>query len=419
MKSVPTISGENLDFRFRRAHLLYVLLVVYAIFSSPMPNQIGAEIVIIAALLIYYSDPLKILNFRRFLNPSEVDYKKFRISSAISFFYFASIPLVVAVYKSNLAVDVVRDYIPLLFFYIPFLFHHRVNDYSESDFRRLCFFISLVGVIMAVRFLSLAVTDVAAIGMEHMGFDGFLVLSAEPSILFALIYLPMASHRFISENGLGFRSVVIFLIGISGALICFSAFGAKVARGPVGLTALAYMAYILLSVKKNGVFSNLFFLFGFVAAGFVFSDQLIGIFDLLMDKQERVGASGKDFEIVSAINVLGASYSSALFGGGWGALFEVRYSTLFSFTHSIFTYFPIKSGLIGLIMLVVYLSGFLPSLKVLWRKSRPEFFAISVSLFYPFFFQPTYKAMTIGLIMFVLVVGGRVCSYHSSEESLR
>ena len=372
-----------------------------------MPNSIGLALVLVGGLTAVY---VGLVQGSAVLIGGKLTVFQghpFVWWSQLSFVCLLLLPLAVGVFSNYPIVDILRDVIPHIFLFIPLFFFSRFVQMPSVWIQRFSLALSAVGVALAVRFLLIATPSLDVIGTGHYGYDEKLVLAADPAILFAAIYLPlMAADRLRSAN-LG--DWFVSAMAIVGALTCLAAFGAKLARGPFFLSAFAYILYTLVTVKASFV-RVVFIAVGGVVLFVLLKDPILGVVDLLIEKQLRVGDNAKIDEFRAVLISADTSLWTALFGRGWGALIDNPFrGTQFSFTHSIFSYYLAKAGVVGLALICMYLLLFIRPVMALWWNDRPLFFATIFGVLYPFLFQPTFKVMTTGLIM-ALALGAGVQS---------
>lgn len=391
-------------------------LLVYAVWGTPMPNTIGINVYVTGSLLIVAAGAAHSAGVLSgyFLVPKISRETFLTYIANLAFIYFLIVGTFLGFFRGNTVIDVVRDILPLCFLFLP-LFLSKIS--RLSSYRKSLVFnygLAICGLIMSVRFMNIAVTDFSAIGSRLMGFDGYLLLASEPSILFAAIFIPLSCISKI--RAFTPKALVLGVIGISAAIICFITFSSKLARGPIALTFLAYTIFIAKS--KTPIQYKILFLLLFFAVAAWYFDYVVAVLDLLLEKNARVGgASAKLIELQYVWAEATQSVWRLLFGGGWGELINVRQGASFSFTHSLPTYFLAKSGLVGLLFLLLYLLSFLRYWILIYRNDFALFLALLFSLMYPMFFQPTYKVLTFGMLLFSVSFSGAAFARNYEKKS--
>lgn len=148
-------------------------------------------------------------------------------------------------------------------------------------------------------------------------------------------------------------------------------------------------------------------LFGvsFIAGSTVISVIQSGFDRVLQKQEERGDNSGRKLELNAVVDKTTSSIPQFLIGEGWGGTFvnpvhgrKVRY------VHNFFGYFFLKTGLIGLLMVCVYMFWFFYMLfsvlkeKSSWYIVLPVFGVLIIDLF----FEVSYKGLTFGAVMFLI-----------------
>lgn len=189
--------------------------------------------------------------------------------------------------------------------------------------------------------------------------------------------------------------------------------GAFVAYGLMILGLRAYTALFALSVvlicasqfRNKGLYVRLLPMI--VAACVWFWPKLMSIAHLLWIKQQSIGTNGKVGEWLSVIHTIFLSPKTALFGIGWGGILNnpIYQSESTRFTHSVLSFFLLKSGVLGLVTLLLIAAIFLFGDEKRTYKKSPSVscLIILVSCFSPLLvgvlFEPIYKMLSYGVIL--------------------
>ena len=137
---------------------------------------------------------------------------------------------------------------------------------------------------------------------------------------------------------------------------------------------------------------------------------LANLIGLLLAKQKSVGMNNKAVEFSAVFDTVMATPLTLLFGVGWGGVFtNPIYANPEStrFTHSLISFWLLKTGLIGFTVMASFVILLFRSinLKGVWASSRRTaiFLAASAVIIIGVFFEPTYKMLSFGLIVGLLL----------------
>ncbi|MHB1237023.1 MAG: hypothetical protein ACYCY7_05630 [Gallionella sp.] len=411
------------DIGFGLIIVSYLLLV----FGSPMPIKIGAiEIVmgvglIIGSLLLGYS-----LIARKDEN---------LILPASCIAYFLLIPLMVGVARGNSFSDIARDVAPLMFMAVlPLLIKFLPQDRNAPQFRALLVAILVVGLVSALQFhlgivklfgsmdTYISKYDLAPaspekgvsnnitftlnlFGLGDADYQAFLLKCQDPAILFAAIYFLCSGLAFFLVKP---RRFFFGLIALGGGSFCFYEFAALGMRAFSGLTVLAIIIYALYLVRSKKVpVGNL--IVGGIFGLLLTHTQIINFSVQMWAKNQANGLSGRPAELYAAFDAISASFITFLFGVGWGGLVAnpIYQGATTRYTHSLFSFWLLKTGVVGFAMLVLFVILLFRrvNLKSVWSSSHrlAVFLAASAVIIIGLFFEPTYKMLSFGLIVGLLL----------------
>lgn len=393
-----------------RGWFLIVGLLGYAIFSFPFPRNPGAVEVLIGLLLVMavgWQGASTAWGGVFLRSRGGIGLKLV----SISFAWLLCVPLLVGVLMQWHVVDIIRDVIPLIYLYIPvlllpFLLRSRL-DWAWL----LMWLLSIVGVIFSIRFFIITGAALSDIGRTSL-FDDLLYLPYDPSVLFAGIFLPlMAIIRVkLSRPSSIFKSMIMLM----GGLLSLAALAGVVQRAPLGLAVLAMLIF-LLRMTRHSFWRSVVLALVIGVVVILAYEQITGIWELLLKKQALHGFNQKLEELIVIASGIGSSPINVLFGLGWGGLFRApAYGGLaVSFTHSLPSYILLKTGILGVVMFIVFagwvLRRYLRAMLRVWfdnTERLPGLLAASASLMIGLLFQPTFKLLTYGVIVLALVLLG-------------
>ncbi|WP_246310810.1 hypothetical protein [Paenibacillus xylanilyticus] len=373
-------------------------LLIYAVYSAPFPAQPGLIEGIIAALLIVFvSVPTGIVVMSGGFTIYQ-KYNLFPVALHIGFFTMLWLGLFngAVVYSWNV-VDIIRDLIPCVYIFAPFLLLPAMKRSKLDWFKILPWILSINGVVFAVRFYLEAGISPLDVGKMYYS-DNLLYLPYDPSVSFASIFLPiMAVHTWKGTNLFRWSGSLLMLVA---GLVSLGSLMAVAQRAPLGLAVLSYFIYFLIGSRKS--FKKIILLLIILISVFILvQDQLASTFDLLMTKQEDYGMNGKNNEMIAVLHETSRSIYSLFFGIGWGGLFyDPTYNAEVSFTHSAITFFLLKGGIIGLLVFLYYLSWISRRILLNMTVSKlPYSLSVIVPLTIGLIFQPTFKTLSYGMVL--------------------
>lgn len=373
-------------------------LLLYAAYSAPFPAQPGLIEGIIAALLIVFvSIPTGIV----VMSGGFSIYRKYNVLPvALHMGFFTLLWLGLfngAIVYSWSVVDIIRDLIPCVYIFVPFLLLPAMKRSKLDWFKILPWILSISGVVFAIRFYYEAGISPLDVGKMYYS-DNLLYLPYDPSVCFASIFLPiMAVHTWKGTNLFHWIGSLLMLIA---GLASLGSLMAVAQRAPLGLAVLSYFIYFLIGSRKS--FKKIvLLLIILISVSVLMREQLASTFDLLITKQEDYGMNGKNNEMIAVLHETSRSIYSLLFGIGWGGLFyDPTYNEEVSFTHSAITFFLLKGGIAGLLVFLSYLLWICRRILLQMTMSKlPYSLSAIVPLTIGLIFQPTFKTLSYGMVL--------------------
>lgn len=355
------------------------------------------------------------------------------------------IPLCVGLNRGNALSDIARDIIPLVFLLVvPILL-----IYSASTANRmvLCMWTTIsllfVGIVSAIIFYAGALNSAGSADQIISGGINYIRESQTYPAAQALQSLhesketqelhesqvdryrqlflkPYDPAMFFSATFLSSWGVILIAGSWRGWLpgLFLAGFGASIAYIFMLLGLRAYTAFFVMALaitcltqlRKKGFYVRVLPII-FVAM-VVFWPQIGAALHLLWFKQQTIGFNGKGAEWISVADAVLNSTETALFGIGWGGVLSnpIYMNEVTRFTHSVVSYYLLKSGVLGLIALIsiVYTlflvkrnaggdAIFTASRKVVLISCLPP-------LLIGLLFEPTYKMLSYGVILALFVL---------------
>lgn len=376
--------------------IFVALMSIYAGFSTPFPREVGFVEVLVGVLLVLLVGAKRMVQI---LTPrgiaGDVFFREHR-ASIFFFYYMLFVPLVMSFALGWSLNDFIRDFIPFLYLCIPILVGSiMVKSRLDWGFW-IKWLLVVVGTLISLRFFQDSGGSLQDVGREFL-FDGSY-LSYDPAVTFTALFICLNVFDGMALNK---QSLIKWLLLPLG-LLAFASLAAISQRAPLGMSAVFIVIYVVYKYRRSPLALGLAVtgMIGFIILN---TEQLLAVYDQLYTKQKDVGENGKLGEWPVIADQLASSWHGLLFGDGWGALFHAPSTNgaLESYTHSAFSYFFLKSGLVGMMLFSLYLFYFFKSIM---RNAftSPVFFAALVAIIGGVFFQPTFKVLTFGFIMLLV-----------------
>lgn len=360
-------------------------------------------------------------------------------------FVLLVVPTCTGLMHGNAWGNMVRDIAPIAFIIsIPILLIHATTIFNRATLSMLMTALVLfVGVVTAIIFFVSVIQTYGSIDNLVAGATKYIQSTPSTSTtqaefyvreLFLKPYDPAMLFAALFTSAWGLVLVAKFprawllgwiLIGF-GALIAY-AFMALGLRAYTAVYTLSMGLICLTLYKEWGLYVKFLPL---VVAGIAFySTQIEAVLHLLLYKQQTIGFNGKASEWQQVIDAISGSHEAVLFGTGWGGVLKnpIYEGGETRFTHSIISFFLLKSGLIGLGAVFVAMATLLGKMMRSNFGSRiayPELILV-ISCLPPLaigvLFQPTYKTLSFGIILTlsILVVPAiRVRGSHGGQCKL-
>lgn len=424
---------------------VWLMLIAYSLvaFGSPMPAKITWLEIVMGCGLLMGGILLMGLVIRKLQQEKSAQWC-FGLTALLFF-----IPLCIGLMRGNVLSDITRDIFPLTFLLIvPILLIYAASLSSRAVLSTLiATTLAFVGICTAALFFVGTLNLVGSTDQMVLMMRGniaqideaqassapqapkaskvpqmsqtpeeiygekrrnlFLKLY-DPAMLFAAILLSSWGVVLMVKSWRGWLPGII-LTG-AGALIAYG-FMMLGLRAYTALFALAVLAMCLTKWRDKGFYTRLLPIF--FVAGIVLWPQIEAVLQLLWAKQQVVGTNGKLVEWQAVFGSVFSSVESTLFGIGWGGVLmnPIYFDGSTRFTHSVLSFYLLKSGLLGLlglmsIIVILFFQGLRLGDKEGFTTSR---LILLISCLPPLLigllFEPTYKMLSYGVILalFVLV----------------
>lgn len=400
-------------FTRNRDAALFAALFLYGLFSSPTPDEISIFEGVIGALLIAAIGlpvlfgaftgrylPLSFPRKRESSKAADLAPLDPRCHGddgigmvAWCFFILLYLPLAIGILSQHSPGDVLRDVIPLGYFFLPLFLMPLADSHPDDTRKALLYGLCAVGVLYALRFWPASNLTLARLGLDR-GDDETLYLSSSPAISFAGLYLFFVATDS-SARVLWQRGLLLFL-----SAACLMTLVAILQRGTIVLVLLVLWFYALYRARRSPGFL-LALLTGAAAMLFFLGDGVAGALETLWRKTLLVGDNARFAEIQSVRERLDRNPLQWITGAGWGTKLvtaasghaDVRY------THMLGSYVLLKGGILCLAALILYLTFLGRRYATLWRAEPLVAAALFPSLFLGLTLYPSFKMLCFGAML--------------------
>lgn len=341
------------------------------------------------------------------------------------FLYISLVPLLTGIYNGHAGKNIIRDFIPFLFLTLPFLYY--LAGYSEEkDLTLIIAALLFVGIISSFQFFQVVLDRLGstskwisnmAIGLRGTGGSDLpdfwnidllmrdsIMKLYDPASLFAAVYLLCFGFKeLLASSG----NRLLGLISVVTAGFCTYCFMMIGLRAHSALIFVSFCIFSVLFSRLDTVYRNKLLAIFPVAALCVYPFVKDAI-RLMLLKQSTVGTNGKLEEWGAVIQSISAS-GDYLWGIGWGGLLNNPVTAYKSrFTHSMFSFFLLKTGIIGLVALfsVFAITAFQRRLRPILNSEAKLLAVVSAlpPILVGFLFQPSYKMLSFSLVISVLLM---------------
>lgn len=420
----------------------WMLLATYSllIFSSPMPPKITVIEILMGGGLTLSSLMLigKVWEGVKQYNNAPW------IIGCMS--YLILIPFIWGLTRGNASQEIIRDIFPLLFLLVVpvFLIYSVTASNRKANVRAITTVLLVVGIGTAITFFmgisdmfgssnamlhqhKQRIVDIAqnmgpvkpeavkpeAVKPEETEDQGaeikrriIFLKPYDPALLFTSIFLTSWGMVWLIRS---WFTALFGCVMISAGLFISYSFMIIGQRACAGLFLSAVIFVCLTQIRERGIYVRVLpIVLGLI---FAFWSHIVPVFELLWMKQLALGGNGKSAEGLAVISTIFATPQFTLVGLGWGGVLDNPiFGATTRFTHSVVTYFLLKTGFVGLSALVATVILLLTSYRRFGCVKPIELdrFILMISCLPPLmigvFFQPTYKMLSYGVILALFIL---------------
>lgn len=408
---------------------IIIISFFLVVLSYPMPPKIGAVEITMGIGLTIGSLLLGLT-----LVTQEIrDLKLFVL--CVSYFLLA--PLLMGVLHSNNLSNVARDVAPLMFMVVIPLLIILLPQGRNTPYRLRALLVAIlaVGLVSVLQFHSAVVQQLGSMNAFISGYGSNLVTPdnvllnkligfmlrlvaldqtdismliikcQDPAILFTAIYLLCIGLVFVLIKP---RKFLLGLLALGGGGFCAYGFSAVGLRAFSGLSVLALIIFALHLIRSKKLPVWHLIVTGILGLSLTYA-HVIQLFSHMWAKQQLVGLQGRPAELYAVFNTISENFITLFFGIGWGGVLvnPILGGNTTRFTHSLISYWLLKTGIVGFAVMVLFLALLLRriNLKGVWASSHrlAIFLAASAAIIIGLFFEPTYKMLSFGLIVGLLL----------------
>ncbi|MCM2344551.1 MAG: hypothetical protein NDJ24_08325 [Alphaproteobacteria bacterium] len=392
-----------------RPFMLAGALGLYAVLGTPTPDRLGIiELLVGGGLLVAAgrSAIWQVIGTGR-LCPGQ---PFFTLNARLLLFWGLTVPVLVALVAGHDTGLILRDLVAFLFLLLPLFLWPCLDDWPNAE-RLFPWLLCAVGVVYAVRVVGAVTLNHGALSWPTGYITDPANLLNAPTALWALLYLTgMGGWLLIRASTVrSFQLAAVCFLLVFLLLAGMGAIGQRAHIGAWGLAVLLWSGALLW--RRPWALGRLLWL-GLpllLVLGLSVSELMAG----LLEKQALVGMNNRLEEARVVVESFHDRPWALLLGQGWGASivspavgpYPVNY------THSLFTTYLLKTGLIGLMLVGGYLLVLAAGIwRILWvfpvggvALAAP--FLIDISLY------ASFKTLDFGLLLALIVLWTKSCQH--------
>jgi hypothetical protein len=382
------------DIHALRFFSLVAAVIVYGICGSPTPDHPGVIEAAIGLLLLF---AVNAQGFSRMLGFSKSDHWQ----SAPRLVLGAGLVLglgAAALNGADIAL-VIRDFFPFMFMFLPLM----LTDVFEDKPQRAKTFLAVVifaGLAFSLRSLGAAAQDL--IGLFNQGHEPTYLANAPSVLLGAFLLIALSAHNFLKRFNMRTLGLMIACFILSALPI--AAMALSVQRASIGFLLLALLVLFLAGWRYHAPARMAFLSLILISLSLPLLPVAAELIEIMRSKTMVFGLNMRAEEWAAVWQEIAQSPFSVLFGRGWGGTFQspaVAGITV-NFTHSLLSSSLLKTGVLGLLALMIYLAALVRQ----WSFVLKHHGILALGLVGPFlidvFLYASYKSLDFGFLLLVV-----------------
>lgn len=262
------------------------------------------------------------------------------------------------IFNDNTISAFARDYIPLLFLATPLLLYPAIQAEASAWATTLRYSLLIAGTTLSLRYL---ITGDGEAFADVYIFDS-APLNQCPTVIFAAVF--GISGGFIE------RSNIKKLFLLASGLTCFLTLLMGIMRAQIAITIIGAIISTILSARSIKPRSFAVIVISATLITIYFWQDVTSIAswaaEMISGKNSLSGglANGRDAEAQTVLDHVSSSIPVLIFGEGWGSeMFLPSAMDVVRFTHQGLFYFLWKTGIIGVVAIILYAGSVLGPTK--------------------------------------------------------
>ncbi|MFP4314365.1 MAG: hypothetical protein ACLFR0_08575 [Alphaproteobacteria bacterium] len=404
---IPVLSRLRLPLQDIRFAMLRTAILIYACIGSPTPDHFGYAEFVVAVLLVIAAGAQSFIHLVNF--SGKTSYPLWYSAGRLCFFALCFLGVIQFIVLGNYAGDALRDFIAVLFLFLPVIFYPLVVNRTDQLYA-LINVTALAGMIFALRSLSVFDFDFLPGIMDD---EPLSYLANAPTVLFCAIYLMLGAVKQLEGRGGLKRIPVAFLLLIMAVIPCLGII-LTMQRASIALLVIVTALMVLYSfyIRPYKYFPAIVVIALTAAVLWPILNEIITAFAY---KTRIAGDNMRLAELGAIWSAITAQPLTLFFGLGFGGNFEspaVGNYTV-NFAHGLLSAALLKGGLLGITIIIIYLALLFRAFIPLWRWNMVLFLALSAPFFICVVLYASYKSLDFGLILTLMAFA---YTAHSGEK---
>ncbi len=373
---------------------LCLALGLYAIFGSPTPDEISWVEMALAGLMII------VIGFNGFIRSlvwqGNEKQNVWWFSGALLWAYGLIGPTIIAVLQGNAFSVILRDLVAFFFLCLP-LFLCPFLQRMEKNKAVFFFLLLAIGLIFSLRVLA------PHWEISHQNVK-LLYLANSPLVLMALIFFFLKACQNLYDK-IDYKHLLHFVLFTVGASLILMAVYIDVQRAFLAALIISALSVFIIGLVKAPL-KTMLPLCLVALTIFIFKDFLIETGEQALLKTSQVGSNMRLQELQAVWQVVAGNAFTLLFGQGWGSVFPSPAvdNIYVAFTHSLLSYMLLKTGLIGLLLTLIYLFFVFEKLVSVYFSDPVKGNMLLWPFVIPILFYASYKSFDFGLLLTMIVL---------------